>query len=164
MIPIIACYIIGYGIIKKQKVYDVFIDGAKEGLRTVAGIIPTLIGLMIGVKVISSSGLLLWLAKGIAKITANFGIPVDVIPVIIVRFFSSNAANGLCLDIFKNFGPDSYEGFFVSILMSCTETIFYTISVYAMAAKATKTRWCITGAFIATLAGVFASAVIAGFR
>lgn len=161
MIPLVAVYIIGVGIVKKIPVYDTFIEGAKEGLKTVLDIIPTLIGLMIGVKVISASGFLLWMAKGIGYFTEHIGVPANVIPVIIVRFFSSNAANGLCLDIFKNMGPDSYEGFFVSILMSCTETIFYTLSVYSAAAKVRKTGWTLPGAFISTLAGVVASAVLA---
>lgn len=100
MIPITAIFIVGYGLIKKQKVYEQFIDGAKDGLGTVLSIIPTLIGLMIGVKVISASGLLLWIAKGIGKYTTHIGVPADVIPIIIVRFFSSNAANTLCLDLF----------------------------------------------------------------
>lgn len=139
MIPITAIFIVGYGLIKKQKVYEQFIDGAKDGLGTVLSIIPTLIGLMIGVKVISASGLLLWIAKAIGKYTTHIGVPADVIPIIIVRFFSSNAANTLCLDLFERCGTDSYEGFLVSIIMSCTETIFYTLSVYATAAKVTKT-------------------------
>ena len=83
-----------------------------------------------------------------------------MIPIIIVRFFSSNAANTLCLDLFERCGTDSYEGFLVSIIMSCTETIFYTLSVYATAAKVTKTRWTLAGAFIATMAGVAASVII----
>lgn len=160
MIPITAIFIVGYGLIKKQKVYEHFIDGAKDGLGTVLSIIPTLIGLMIGVKVISASGLLLWIAKAIGKYTTHIGVPADVIPIIIVRFFSSNAANTLCLDLFERCGTDSYEGFLVSIIMSCTETIFYTLSVYATAAKVTKTRWTLAGAFIATMAGVAASVVI----
>lgn len=160
MIPLIAVYIIGYGLIKRVPVYETFIEGAREGLKTVMAIIPTLIGLMVGVKVISASGLLLWIARGIGRWTAFIGVPADVIPVIIVRFFSSNAANGLCLDIFDKMGPDSYEGFLVSILMSCTETIFYTLSVYTAAAKVRKTRWTLPGAFIATFAGIIASVVL----
>lgn len=164
MIPLISFYIIIYGLVKKQKVYEVFIEGAKEGLGTVVSIIPTLIGLMIGVKVISSSGLLLWLAEGLSHITGKWGLPVNVIPVVIVRFFSSNAANGLCLDIFKTLGPDSYEGYMTSIIMSSTETVFYTLSVYCAAAKVTKTRWTLPGAFISTIAGVIASAVITALK
>ena len=73
------------------------------------------------------------------------------------------AAVGLLLDIFKTNGPDSYLGMMVSILESCTETVFYTMSVYFMAVKVTKTRWTLPGALLATGAGVAASIVLAGW-
>lgn len=76
--------------------------------------------------------------------------------------FSSSAATGLVLDIFKNYGTDSYIGMMTSILMSCTETCFYTMSVYFMAAKVTKTRYTLAGALTATAAGIAASVVLAG--
>ena len=66
------------------------------------------------------------------------------------------------LDIFKEYGTDSYIGLIASISMSCTETIFYTMSVYYMTARVTKTRYTLTGALLATLAGVIASVVLAG--
>ena len=161
MIPIIVFYIVGYAIVTRHKVYEDFIDGAKSGLKTVVSILPTLIGLMIGVRVISSSGLLEAIAGLIGNVTRYLNIPSSVIPVIIVRIFSTSAANGICLEIFEKFGTDSYEGFMVSILMSCTETVFYTMSVYYMAAKVNKTRWTLAGAFIATIAGIAASVVMA---
>ena len=79
---------------------------------------------------------------------------------LIVKLFSSSAATGLVLDIFKNSGPDSYAGTLTSILMSCTETVFYTMSVYFLAAKVTKTRYTLAGALLATLAGTVASVVL----
>ena len=82
---------------------------------------------------------------------------------ILVRLVSSSAAVGLLLDIFKTFGPDSYLGMMVSILESCTETVFYTMGVYFMTAKITKTRWTLPGALLATGAGVAASIVLAGW-
>ena len=77
--------------------------------------------------------------------------------------FSSSAATGLSLDIFRQFGTDSYAGLVTSILMGCTETVFYTMSVYFMAAKIKKTRWTLAGALAATAAGVLASIVLARF-
>ncbi len=76
--------------------------------------------------------------------------------------FSSSAATGLVLDIFKEYGTDSRIGLITSIMMSCTETIFYTMSVYCMAAKVRKTRYTLAGALLATLAGVVASVFLAG--
>ena len=76
--------------------------------------------------------------------------------------FSSSAATGLVLDIFKEFGTDSRIGLIASVMMSCTETIFYTVSVYFIAAKVKNTRYTIPGALLATLAGIAASVWLAG--
>lgn len=160
MIPFVVFYIVGIGIIQKNKVYDDFIEGAKDGLKTVAGVMPTMVGLMIGVGVLSSSGFLNFFTKQIAKMTLKIGLPPAVVPAMIVRMFSSSASTGLVLDVFKQFGTDSYEGLLSSIMMSSTETIFYTMSVYFMTAKVTKTRWTLAGALISTLAGIIASVIM----
>lgn len=160
MIPFVVFYIVGIGIIQKNKVYDDFIEGAKDGLKTVAGVMLTMVGLMIGVGVLSSSGFLDFFTKQIAKMTLKIGLPPAVVPAMIVRMFSSSAATGLVLDVFKQFGTDSYEGLLSSIMMSSTETIFYTMSVYFMTAKVTKTRWTLAGALISTLAGIIASVIM----
>lgn len=160
MIPFVVFYIVGIGIIQKNKVYDDFIEGAKDGLKTVAGVMPTMVGLMIGVGVLSSSGFLDFFTKHIAKMTLKIGLPPAVVPAMIVRMFSSSAATGLVLDVFKQFGTDSYEGLLSSIMMSSTETIFYTMSVYFMTARVTKTRWTLAGALISTLAGIIASVIM----
>lgn len=160
MIPFVVFYIVGIGIIQKNKVYDDFIEGAKDGLKTVAGVMPTMVGLMIGVGVLSSSGFLDFFTKHIAEMTLKIGLPPAVVPAMIVRMFSSSAATGLVLDVFKQFGTDSYEGLLSSIMMSSTETIFYTMSVYFMTARVTKTRWTLAGALISTLAGIIASVIM----
>lgn len=135
MIPFVIFYIVGMGILQKKNVYDDFITGAKDGIKTVVGVMPTLVGLMIGVGVLSSSGFLDFFTKSIAKVTMYVGLPSAVVPAMIVRMFSSSAATGLVLDVFKQFGTDSYEGLLASIMMSSTETIFYTMSVYFMTAS-----------------------------
>ena len=85
-----------------------------------------------------------------------------MVPLTVVKMFSSSAATGLLLDAYKEFGTDSFLGLIASISMSCTETIFYTMSVYFMTAKVSKTRYTLTGALIATFAGLAASVVLAG--
>ena len=81
---------------------------------------------------------------------------------VIVKMFSSSAAVGLLLDIYKEYGADSTVGYGASLILSSTETIFYTMSVYFMAAKVTKTRWTLAGSLLATAAGVAASIFLAG--
>lgn len=144
-IPLILFYIVGFGILMKCHVYEEFVKGAKDGLKTVVGILPTLIGLMVAVGVLRASGFLDMLGELLGKFTAHVGFPAELVPLTIVRMFSSSAATGLVLDIFREFGTDSRVGLIASIMMSCTETIFYTISVYFIAAKVNKTRYTVWG-------------------
>lgn len=157
IIPVIIFYIVAYGISVRINVYEEFIKGAKDGFHTVIQIMPTLIGLMVAVGVLRASGFLDFLGGLFAGITQRAGFSSELIPLILVKMFSSSAATGLVLDIFKNHGPDSLIGMTTSIMMSCTETVFYTMSVYYMAAKVTKTRYTLAGAVLATFSGVAAS-------
>lgn len=161
IIPIIIFYIVGYGLVSKIKVYESFLKGAKDGLQVVINIMPTLIGLMVAVGVLRASGFLGFLGGLLAPLTQAVGIPGELFPVLLVKLFSSSAATGLVLDIFKTSGPDSYVGLMTSILMSCTETLFYTMSVYYMAAKVTKTKYTLPGALWATFAGTVMSVILA---
>lgn len=162
IIPVIIFYIVAYGLAAHSNVYEDFIKGAKDGFHTVIQIMPTLIGLMVAVGVLRASGFLDFLGGLFAGVTARLGFSSELVPLILIKMFSSSAATGLVLDIFKNHGPDSLIGLTTSIMMSCTETIFYTMSVYFLAAKVTKTRYTLAGALLATLAGVIASIVLAG--
>ncbi|MDR2899481.1 MAG: spore maturation protein [Clostridiales bacterium] len=163
IMPLTFVSIILYGIMNRVPIYDTFIEGAKEGLKTVISIFPTLIGLMVAVGILRSSGALTLLGKLIAPVTEQFGFPTEAVPLTLMRLVSSSASRGLLLDIFKNYGPDSYIGRFVSIMMSFTETVFYTMSVYFMSVKITKTRYTLTGALLANISGVIASLIITGW-
>ena len=163
IVPAVILLIVAYGVSEKVKVYDEFVRGAKKGFYTVIKIMPTLIGLMVAVGILRASGFLGFLARVLGKLTDYIGFPSQLVPLAIVRMFSSSAATGLVLDLFKEYGTDSRIGLIASIMMSCTETIFYTMSVYFMAAKVKKTRYTLTGALLATLAGIVASVWLAGY-
>ena len=154
LIPMIILGILCYGILRQVAVYDVFVKGAK--------IIPTMVGLMVAVGILRASGLLTCLSEEIGKFTKWIGFPGELVPLTVVKMFSSSAATGLLLDIYKEFGTDSRNGLIASISMASTETIFYTMSVYYMTAKVTKTRYTLTGALLATFAGLAASVILAG--
>ena len=162
IVPFIILAIVTYGILMRTNVYDNFIKGEKSGFFTVIKIMPTLIGLMVAVGILRASGFLDFLSSIIGHFTAYIGFPGELVPLTIVKMFSSSAATGLLLDIFKEYGTDSRLGLIASISMACTETIFYTMSVYFMTAKIKKTRYTLTGALLATLAGLAASVLIAG--
>ncbi len=161
IVPFLILGIVVYGILKKVEVYDAFIKGAKEGFLTVIRIMPTMIGLMIAVGILRTSGFLEFLAGMLGKVTVCFGFPGELVPLTLVKMFSSSAATGLLLDLYREYGTDSVIGRIASISMSCTETIFYTMSVYYMTAKVTKTRYTVKGAMLATAAGLAASVVLA---
>lgn len=126
-------------------------------------ITPTLIGLMVAVGVLRASGFLGFLGRLFGNVTDYIGFPSELVPLVFIKMLSSSAATGLVLDIFRTYGPDSHIGMITSVMMSCTETVFYTMSVYFLAAKVTKTRWTLPGALLATLAGIVASVVLAGW-
>ncbi len=160
IIPLFIFFIVGYGWVSKVKVYEVFLKGAKDGLRIVVDIVPTLIGLLVAVGMLRASGFFEMMGRMLEPVTAILGMPAQLLPLLIVKLFSSSAATGLVLDVFRTVGPDSYVGMLTSILMSCTETVFYTMSVYFLAAKVTKTRYTLAGALLSTLAGTVASVVV----
>lgn len=160
IIPALVFYIIATGLAAKRDIYHCFTKGATDGIKTVAEIAPTLIGLMVAVGVLRASGFLQYLGNLSGRLTGDF--PQEVISLFIVKMISSSAATGLALDIFKEYGTDSYAGLVTSLALSSTETIFYTMSVYYMAIGITKTRWTLAGAFLATVAGLIMSMLLAG--
>ncbi len=157
ILPIVIVYILSCGYNKKINVYEVFIEGAKEGFKIVAEILPTLIGLMLAVGILRSGGTLELISKAAAPLVRRIGFPPEAVPISLMRLVSSSASTGILLDIFKKYGPDSFIGRFVSVMMSCTETVFYTMSVYFMSVKITKTRYTLAGALVANVAGIVAS-------
>ncbi len=157
MVPLIFVFIIFYGYSKKVEIYDVFVEGAKDGLKTVLQILPTLIGLMVSVGILRASGALSLLEKCVSPIADAIGYPKETVPLTFMRLISSSASTGILLDLYKTFGPDSFIGRFVSVMMSSTETIAYTMSIYFISVKITKTRYTLHGAIFANIAGVIAS-------
>lgn len=162
VIPFVILYIVAYGMIQKTNVYDEFVNGAEDGFRVVKGVAPTLIGLMVAIGILRASGTLDMISNFLKPVVERLHFPAELFPLVTVKMFSSSAATSLLLDVYKNYGADSYLGRLASILMSCSETIFYTISIYFMTAKVKKTCYTLAGALVATLAGIVASVWLMG--
>ena len=160
MVPLIFFYILGYALLAKVKVYEVFLKGAEDGLKVVVGIAPTLIGLLVAVGVLRASGFMEFVGGLIAPLVSIVNMPGEMVSLLFFKLFSGSAATGFVLDIFRTYGPDSYAGVMASILVSCTETCFYTMSVYFIAVNVTKTRYTLPGALTAIGAGALATVVI----
>ena len=156
-IPLLVFGVVAYGITNRQPVYEDFITGAKDGMKTVFGIMPTLIGLMIAVGILRASGFLDYLTNLLSCLIPDAVFPSELLPLSIVKLFSSSASTGLLLDIYKEYGADSVLGKMASIMMSSTETVFYTMSVYFMSVSIKKSRYTLAGAMVATIAGLIAS-------
>lgn len=161
IIPFIVSYIIAFGLISRRPVFDDFLAGAKDGMRTVGELLPTLTGLMTAVGVLRASGFLDAAGRMLDAPARLLHFPSELIPLTLVRLVSNSAATGLVLDIFGKYGPDSFLGMAASILMSCTETVFYCISIYFGSVKVTRTRYALPGALFATAAGIWASILLA---
>lgn len=167
IIPILFFSVIGYALMKKVNVFDAFVFGVNDGIKIVIKVLPTLIGLMIAIGILRDSGVMEWFARISGPVANRLHFPKTLVPLSIVKMISSSAATGLLLDVYKTAGPDSYRGYLASLLMCCSETIFYTVSVYFMATgdkehpAITKSRWTLPGALIATMAGTVASVIVA---
>lgn len=163
IIPLLIFYVIGYGVLSKRDIYSDFLDGAKDGLQTVVHLAPTLIGLLTAVGILRASGFLEFLGNILSKVTSGIGLPSQLVPLALVRMFSSSAATGLLLDIFKEFGTDSSIGLMAGIMLCATESVFYCMSVYYGSVKIKKTRYTLPGAILSTIAGAAAAVCIVNY-
>jgi len=158
-IPIVILLILVYGLIEKNKVFDTFLDGAKEGTQIVFNIFPTLIGLFVAIGALRSSGVLDLIINFISPITNFLGIPSEVMPLVLIRPISGSASTAVATDIMTNFGVDSKIGLIASTIMGSTETTLYTIAVYTSCVGIKNIRFVLTAALIADIVGMLFSIV-----
>lgn len=161
VIPLFIFSLVLYGTLKHKDIYTPFLEGVIDGFKIVFEIAPTLIALFFAIQIFRSSGALSLIVDFLAPIGAILKIPKEVLPVIFAKLFSSSAATGFLLDIYKNSGPDSLTGFMSSIILSSTETCFYTLSIYYSVIRIKKIRYTLTGALLATFVGTLVSVIIA---
>ena len=133
--PTIILIIILYGFLEKNKIYDIFLDGAKEGIKIVYNIFPTLIGLFVAVGALRNSGILDLIINLISPIINYLKIPKEIMPLAILRPISGSAAMAIATDIMNNYDVDSKIGYITSVIMGSTETTLYTIAVYTRSAN-----------------------------
>ena len=160
IIPVIILGIVCYGVTQHVDVYESFIKGANSGFQTVIKIMPTMLALMIAVGILRASGLLETIGMWIGSMTDHIGFPGELVPLTVVRMFSSSAAVSLLLDIFKQYGADSAAGLMGAVIMSATESVFYCMSVYFGSVKIEKTRYTLPGALLATTSGAVTAIVL----
>ena len=159
-IPVIIAIIILYGVIERKKVYDIFLKGAKDGIKIVFQLIPTLIGIFVAVGALRNSGILDLIINVISPLTNFLKIPSEIMPLALLRPISGSASIGVAVDIMQKYGTDTFIGLVTSTIMGSTETTLYTIAIYTGCVGIKKTRFVLLAALLADLAGIIASVVI----
>lgn len=163
-LPFAVTFIVGYGMVRGVRVFDVFLDGAKEGLQTAIRVLPALIGLITAVGMFQASGGLDLITFALGPLGRLIGLPDPVLPLALLRPVSGSGALVLFEDILSRFGPDSLPGRVASVIEGASETTFYTVAVYYGAAKIRNARHTIPASLCADVAGfVFAALAVTLF-
>ena len=159
-IPFTILLILMYGLNEKRKVFDIFLDGAKEGMQIVIKLFPTLLGLFVAIGALRYSGILDFIIKLTAPIINLVNIPTEIMPLAILRPISGSASIAVGSDIMNQFGVDSKLGLIASTIMGSTETTLYTIAIYTSVVGIKKIRFVLVAALIGDLIGMLSSVVI----
>lgn len=161
LLPLVFLIIVLYGYSKKVKVYETFVEGAKEGFNTAVMVMPYLVVMLAAIALFRSGGAMEILAKGFNFIVPEKYLPSEVVLLAVVKPLSGSAARGVMLDILQTFGPDSFRGFLASCVQGSTETTFYVIAVYLGAVGITRSRHIVVAGLSAEAVAVTVSTIIA---
>ncbi|MDH4071126.1 MAG: spore maturation protein [Ignavibacteria bacterium] len=156
-IPVIVVFIVVYGAIKKVKVYEAFVVGAKEGFNVGVRIIPYLVAMIVAIGVFRAGGAMDFLAMLLSPVTNLIGMPAEALPMAIMRPLSGSGALGVLSETVSEYGADSFIGRLTSVMMGSGETTFYVLAVYFGSVAVYRTRHAVPAGIIADLAGILAS-------
>ncbi len=158
--PLIILLIVIYGLFQKIKVFDLFLDGAKEGIQILISIFPTLIGLFVAIGALRSSGILDFIINLLSPILNIFNFPTEIMPLALIRPISGSGSIAVATDIMKTYGVDSNIGLMSAIIMGSTETTIYTIAVYSSSVGIKNTRFVLYASLLADLIGILVSVLV----
>ena len=159
-IPLLIFVFIGYGAIKKVKVYEQFVEGAKEGFGIAIKIIPYLVAMLVAIGIFRAGGAMEWLKTIMKPITDFIGMPAEALPMALMRPLSGSGSLGIMTDIISVHGPDSFIGILVSTFFGSTETTFYVLAVYFGAVNIKRTRHAVPAGLLADIAGILGALFI----
>ena len=160
ILPIFILIIIFYGVKKNVNVYDTFLEGAKEGLVTTFNIFPAIIAMIFAINIFLDSNVLSFIINLVSKYIGNINIPLEIIPMALLRPISGTASLAIMNDLFKSFGPDSFIGYLASILQGCTDTTIYVIALYFGSIKVTKIKHALWTGLFADLVGIIMAIIL----
>ncbi len=160
IVPSIISIILLYGLIEKKKVFDLFCDGAKDGIKITIKMFPTLIGIFLAIGMLRNSGLLDSCVKILSFITKGANIPNEIILLAIIRPISGSASIALATDLMLKYGADSRIGMIAASIMGSSETTFYVIAIYMNSIGAKKSRKVLIPAILADITSVITAILI----
>ncbi|MFC1357169.1 MAG: spore maturation protein [gamma proteobacterium symbiont of Phacoides pectinatus] len=154
-----------FGLARGVRIYECFVEGAREGFEVALRIIPYLVAILVAVGMFRASGALDWLVGALGGVTAPLGMPPEALPMALLRPLSGSGAYGVMASIINDpaVGPDSYTGYLVWTLQGSTETTFYVLAVYFGAVQIRRIRHALAVGLTADLAGVVAAVVAVSF-
>ena len=150
--PLIIFIILMYGMSERKKVFDLFLEGASEGIKITLNIFPTLVGLFVAISLLKNSGVIDFFVNILSPALKVINFPKEVMPLALLRPISGNASIAIATGIMKTFGVDSKIGLMAATIMGSTETTVYTIAVYTSSIKVNKTRFVLLCALLADIA------------
>ena len=160
VIPLFVVLVIMYGFKKKINVYDSFLEGAKEGLYITFNIFPAVIAMVFAINIFLDSNFIYFLLNSVRGILDIVHIPIEIMPMALLRPVSGTASLAIMNDIFINFGPDSYLGRLASILQGCTDTTIYVLALYFSSIGIKKIRYALGVGLFADLIGIIAAFIL----
>jgi spore maturation protein SpmA len=159
-IPLLIVVFLGYGLVKKVKVYEQFIEGAKEGFNIAVKIIPYLVAMLVAIGIFRAGGAMAWLIKILKPFTDFIGMPAEALPMALMRPLSGSGSLGIMAETISVHGPDSFIGIMVSTFYGSTETTFYVLALYFGAVSIKKTRHALPAGLVADIVGILAAVFI----
>ncbi len=161
ILPAILLIILTVGLVKKVPLYEAFTEGAKDGFSVAVNIIPYLVAILVSISMLRASGAIDMCGSLLSGVLTKISVPVDVLPLMIVRSLSGSAALGVFSDIANNFGPDAYATKLAAVIVGSSETTFYVLAVYFGAVKIAKVRYALLTGLIADAIGIMVAIVVA---
>lgn len=161
ILPAILLIILTVGLVKKVPLYEAFTEGAKDGFSVAVNIIPYLVAILVSISMLRASGAIDMCGNLLSGVLTKISVPVDVLPLMIVRSLSGSAALGVFSDIANNFGPDAYATKLAAVIVGSSETTFYVLAVYFGAVKIAKVRYALLTGLIADAIGIMVAIVVA---
>jgi len=156
-IPLVLLLFLTWGFVKKVKVYEVFVEGAKEGFNVAVRIIPYLVAMLVAIGIFRASGAMELLTAVLSPLTNLIGMPAETLPMALMRPLSGSGSLGIMTELMKVHGPDSFIGILASTMYGSSETTFYVLAVYFGSVNIKNTRHAVPSGIIADVAGMLAA-------